>query len=96
MGPESLHFYKLPGDAAGPPGGREGEGIETAGSGRGERGQRDTAVEESQEQEKRDFPGGLVVKTVLLLRGAWVRSLVGELISHMPGGAAKKKKKITE
>ena len=37
-----------------------------------------------------DFPGGPVVKTPRLqCRGAWARSLVGELRSHMPGGVAK-------
>ena len=40
------------------------------------------------------FPGGLVVKTLVLPpQGVWVRSLVGELRSHMPHGMAKKKKK---
>ena len=37
-----------------------------------------------------DFPSGPVVKTVLPLQGAQVRSLVGELRSHMLRGAAKK------
>ena len=41
----------------------------------------------------RDFPGGPVVKTVLPLRGAQVPSLVGEPRSHIPVGAAAKKKK---
>ena len=48
----------------------------------------------------RDFPGGSVVKNLhFLCRGARVRSLVGELRSRMPLGAAKtlkKKKKETE
>ena len=35
-----------------------------------------------------DFPGGPVVKT-LLLQGVQVQSLVGELRSHMPYGMAK-------
>ena len=30
----------------------------------------------------RDFPGGLVVKIHLLMQGLWVRSLLGELVSH--------------
>ena len=34
-----------------------------------------------------------MVKTALLLQGAWVLSLVGELRSRMPRGVAKKKKK---
>ena len=34
----------------------------------------------------RDFPGGPEIKTVRPLRGAWVRSLVGELRSCVPGG----------
>ena len=38
----------------------------------------------------RDFPAGPVVKTP---QGVQVRSLVGELRSHMPRGVAKKKKK---
>ena len=38
-----------------------------------------------------DFPGGPVVKTALPLQGAQVRSLVGELGSHMPRSTAKKK-----
>ena len=37
----------------------------------------------------RDFPGGPVVKTALPLQGAQVRSLVRELKSHLPRGAAK-------
>lgn len=37
------------------------------------------------------MPGGLVVRTLLPLRGARVQSLVGALTSHMPSG---KKKKI--
>ena len=41
----------------------------------------------------RDFPGGPVAKNVLPLQGAQVRSLVGEPRSHIPVGAAKKKKK---
>ena len=42
----------------------------------------------------RDFPGGSVVKNLhFLCRGAWVRSLVGELRSCMPLGAAKTLKK---
>ena len=37
------------------------------------------------------FPGGLVVKiSVLQVLGAWVRSLVRELGSHMLCGAAKR------
>ena len=38
-----------------------------------------------------DFPGGLVVKTLLRTQGAWVWSLVGELGSHMLQSVAKKK-----
>ena len=41
----------------------------------------------------RDFPGGPVAKNVLPLQGAQVRSLVGEPRSHIPVGAAKKKKR---
>ena len=37
-----------------------------------------------------DFPGGAVVKTTC--RGLQIRSLVRELRSRMPHGAAKKKK----
>ena len=39
----------------------------------------------------RDFPGNAVVKTVLLMQGAQVWSLVRELRSHMPPSVAKKK-----
>ena len=35
-----------------------------------------------------DFPGGPVVDCMLPMQGAWVRSLVGELRSHMPCGMA--------
>lgn len=35
-----------------------------------------------------DFPGSPVVKAQIPLQG-WVRSLAGELRSHMPSGAAK-------
>ena len=38
-----------------------------------------------------DFPGGAVVKTTC--RGLQIQSLVRELRSRMPHGAAKKKKK---
>ena len=38
-----------------------------------------------------DFPGGAVVKTTC--RGLKIQSLVRELRSRMPHGAAKKKKK---
>ena len=41
----------------------------------------------------RDLPGGPVVKTVHPLQGAWVRSPVRELRSHMPQGMGQKKKK---
>ena len=41
-----------------------------------------------------DFSGGPVVKTALLLQGAQVPSLVGELRSRMLCGMAKKKKKV--
>ena len=34
----------------------------------------------------RDFPGGPVVKNPLPMQGTRVRSLVGELRSHMPWG----------
>ena len=40
-----------------------------------------------------DFPGGPVVESSLPMQWAWVRSLVGELRSHMLWGMAKKKKK---
>ena len=36
-----------------------------------------------------DFPDGPAIKTVLPLQGVRARSLVGELRSHMPRGAAK-------
>ena len=39
-----------------------------------------------------DFPGGAVVETVLPLQEAQVRSLVGELRSHMLHGTDKKKR----
>ena len=39
----------------------------------------------------RDFPGGPLVKTSHFHARAWVRSLVRELRSHMPHGAAKQK-----
>ena len=43
---------------------------------------------------KREFPGGPVVRIPgFHCSGAQVRSLVGELRSHKPWGAAKKKKK---
>ena len=38
-----------------------------------------------------DFPGSPVVRTLLSLLKAWVRSLVGELRSHKPRGMAKRK-----
>lgn len=40
-----------------------------------------------------DFPNGPAVTTLLPLQGTWVRSLIGELISCMPHGMGKKKKK---
>ena len=40
-----------------------------------------------------DLPGGPVVKTALPVQGVWVQSLAGELKSHIPHSAAKKKKK---
>ena len=39
-----------------------------------------------------DFPGGPVVKTVLPLQKAQVRSLVWKPRSHMPGSMTEKKK----
>ena len=42
---------------------------------------------------KSDFFGGPVVKTVLLMQGVQVQSLVGELRSHIAHAVAKKKKK---
>ena len=42
-----------------------------------------------------ESPGGPVVKTVLPLQGVWVRSLVGELRSHIPCSVAKNKQKKT-
>ena len=39
-----------------------------------------------------DFPGDSVVKTVLPVHRAQFQSLVRELVSHMPQGAAKKHK----
>ena len=48
----------------------------------------------SQDNGAWDFPGGPVVKTLLIpLQGARVQSLVKELRFCMPRGAAKKKKK---
>ena len=41
---------------------------------------------------KSDFFGGPVVKTVLLMQGVQVQSLVGELRSHIAHAVAKKKK----
>ena len=38
----------------------------------------------------RDFPGSPLVKTALLVQGIWVRSLVGELRSHMLHSTAPK------
>ena len=44
----------------------------------------------------RDFPGGPVVKTPRFhCRGPGILSLVGELRSNVPRGAAKKRKKAT-
>ena len=44
----------------------------------------------------RDLLSGPVVKTPCFHCGeVWVPSVVGELRSHMPGGAARKKKKKT-
>ena len=40
-------------------------------------------------ESSRGFPGGPVVKTILPMQGALVWSLVGELRSHIPRGAAK-------
>ena len=41
--------------------------------------------------EKRDFPGGPVVRlSELPMQGAHVQSLVGDLRSHMQNGVAKK------
>ena len=40
-------------------------------------------------QSSLDFPGSLVLKTTLSVQGMWVQSLVRELRSHMPHGAAK-------
>ena len=42
----------------------------------------------------KEFPGGPVVRTLLSLPRAWVRSLLGELRSCKPCGTAKKKKAI--
>ena len=42
----------------------------------------------------RDFRGGPAVKALFPLQGAQVRSLVRELISHIPCGVAKKRKKV--
>ena len=39
-----------------------------------------------------DLPGGPVVRTLLLLPAAWVRSLVRKLRSRKPHGMEKKKK----
>ena len=43
----------------------------------------------------RDFPGSLVVKTLLPMQEAWVLALVRELRSFMPHDVAKKKKKTS-
>ena len=49
----------------------------------------------SKNTQHRDFPGDPVVKSVLLMQGAWVQFLVEELRSHMPHvETAKKKKRI--
>ena len=40
-----------------------------------------------------DFSGSPVVKTVIPLQAAWVRSLVVELRSHITHSVVKKKKK---
>ena len=45
------------------------------------------------EQLSWDFFGGPMVKTMLPLQRMQVRSLVGELTSHMPQGVAKKKER---
>ena len=48
-------------------------------------------ISKSFKNEKRDFPGGPVVRlSELPMQGAHVQSLVGELRSHMPNGVAKK------
>lgn len=39
------------------------------------------------------FPGGALVKTALSLPRVQVQSLIGELRSHKPPGAIRKKKK---
>ena len=49
----------------------------------------------SKDTKIRDFPGGLVVKTMLLLQGAQVWFLFRELRSNMPHVTAKKKKEIS-
>lgn len=45
---------------------------------------------------KSDFFGGPAVKTVLLMQGAQVQSLVRELRSHIAHAVAKKKKEKLE
>ena len=40
------------------------------------------------------FPGGALVKTALSLPRVQVQSLIGELRSHKPPGAIRKKKEI--
>ena len=53
--------------------------------------QKISIIDTAQKRERRDFPGGSVVKdSVLPLQGAWIRSLVGELRSHMLQGVAEK------
>ena len=44
-------------------------------------------------KKKREFPGSPVVRTPRFHLGAWVLSLVRELISHKPRGMVKKREK---
>ena len=50
----------------------------------------------SKNTQHRDFPGDPVVKSALLMQGAWVQFLVEELRSHMPHVETAKKKKNTQ
>lgn len=47
-------------------------------------GEEQTAlIKKKKKMPARDFPGGTVVKTMLLMQGAQVPSLIGELRYHM-------------
>ena len=64
--------------------------VERAGRGEGR------CMEGSKWGDKKNFPGGLVVKILPSTAvGVWVRFLVGELNTHLPCGHKKKKKHNT-